>query len=181
MTMRWKARWQALERVPAVRTALFVLGCLLLVATPIVGLLPGPGGIVLFGAGAALVLKYSAWAKRRYVRFKRRHPIKASWADWSLRRRSVKRREERARRQRARETVQAAEARELHRLERPDGAAKLVVVRQELDAIGWFIERRFEPDGVQIREGYWAAIRFSGPYPDFESARADGLQALERA
>ena len=26
--------------------------------------LPGPGGIIVFGAGATLVLKYSEWAKR---------------------------------------------------------------------------------------------------------------------
>ena len=42
--------------------------------------------LLAFGAGAALVLKYSGWAKRRYARFKRRHPMKDAWADWSLRR-----------------------------------------------------------------------------------------------
>lgn len=179
--MQWKAKWRTLERVPAARTSLFVLGCLLILASPVIGVLPGPGGIVVFGAGAALVLRYSAWAKRRYVRFKRRHPVKAAWADWSLRRCSARRRDERDRRRRAREAAEAARARELHRLERPDGAAKLVVVRQEMNAVGWFIERRFEPDGIVIREGYWAAVCFSGPYSDFESARRGGMQALERA
>ena len=39
-------------------------------------------------------LKYSEWAKRKYVEFKRRHPNKGRWADWGLRRKSAKRREE---------------------------------------------------------------------------------------
>lgn len=178
--MQLKERWQAMERVPAVRTTLFVLGCLLLAATPLVGLLPGPGGIVLFGAGAALVLKYSSWAKRRYVRFKRRHPMKAAWADWSLRRGSARRRQERERRRRARELAETARARELQCVERPDGAAKLVLLRHEVDAIGWRIERRFDPDGALVRESYWAAISFSGPFADLETARRDGLRELER-
>jgi hypothetical protein len=179
--MALKDRWQAMERVPAVRTALFVVGCLLLLATPLVGVLPGPGGIVLFGAGAALVLKYSEWAKRHYVRFKRRHPNKGAWADWGLRRRSAQRRDQRERRRLAREAAEAARRRELQCLERPDGDAKLVLLRHEVDAVAWRIERRFAGDGVLVSESYWAAISFSGPYPDFESARSEGLRALDRA
>lgn len=72
---------------------LFALGVLLILLAPAVGVLPGPGGIVFFGFGLGLVLKYSAWAKRRYVRFKRAHPNKGRWADWGLRRRSARRRE----------------------------------------------------------------------------------------
>ena len=87
-------RWQALGQVKAVRTALFVLGCLLILSAPVLGVLPGPGGIIVFGAGLALVLKYSEWAKRQYVRFKRRHPNKGRWTDWSMRRQSARRREE---------------------------------------------------------------------------------------
>ena len=59
------------------------------------GILPGPGGIIVFAAGLALTLKYSEWAKRQYVRFKRKHPKKGEWADWGLRRQSSKRRRER--------------------------------------------------------------------------------------
>lgn len=92
--MNIRERWLALGRIPAVRTGLFVLGWVLLLLTPIVGALPGPGGVIVFGAGATLVLKYSDWAKRKYVEFKRRHPNKGRWADWSLRRRSARRREE---------------------------------------------------------------------------------------
>ena len=78
---------------PAVRTALVVLGFLLIALTPIVGPIPGPGGIVVFGAGLTLVLRYSDWAKKQYVKFKRRHPKKGEWADWGLRRQSQRRRE----------------------------------------------------------------------------------------
>ena len=91
--MNLKAKWAAAEKVPVVRQALFILGCLLLAITPLVGIIPGPGGVVTFGLGLGLVLKYSDWAKRQYVKFKRRHPGKGRWADWGLRRRSAKRRE----------------------------------------------------------------------------------------
>lgn len=91
--MGLRKTWFALGRVPAVRTGLFVLGIVLVLASPLVGVLPGPGGIIVFAFGFGLVLKYSEWAKRRYVRFKRRHPNKGRWADWGLRRRSAIRRE----------------------------------------------------------------------------------------
>ena len=91
--MDLRTRWIALGRMPAVRTGLFVLGCLLMLCSPLFGVLPGPGGVFVFAAGLALVLKYSEWAKRRYVRFKRDHPRKGAWADWGLRRPSARRRE----------------------------------------------------------------------------------------
>lgn len=80
--------------IPLVRHCLVGLGVLLIAVTPLVGPIPGPGGIIVFGAGLSLVLKYTGWAKRLYVRFKRRHPNKGRWADWSLRRASARRREE---------------------------------------------------------------------------------------
>ena len=172
-------RWRALGQVPAVRTGLFLLGCLLLAITPFIGVLPGPGGIITFGAGAALVLKYSDWAKRQYVRFKRRHPMKGAWADWGLRRRSHKRREELRKRIEARHAAEAARKRELARLEREDGEAKLVLVRHEV-GIGYFIERRFTPAGPYEHESYWAAVGFSRLFPDFEAAREAGLEEMER-
>lgn len=91
--MNLRDKWLALGRIPAVRTGLFVLGCLLLILSPLVGAVPGPGGVIVFAAGLGLVLKYSGWAKRKYVAFKRRHPNKGRWADWGLRRRSARRRE----------------------------------------------------------------------------------------
>jgi hypothetical protein len=87
-----RQRWLALGRIPAVRTGLFLLGWVLMACAPLVGIIPGPGGVIVFAAGAGLVLKYSAWAKRKYVHFKRRHPGKGAWADWGMRRRSAGRR-----------------------------------------------------------------------------------------
>jgi hypothetical protein len=85
---------RAWTEIPLVRQCLVAVGFLLIALTPIVGPIPGPGGVIVFGAGAGLVLKYSGWAKRLYVRFKRKHPNKGRWADWSLRRASARRREE---------------------------------------------------------------------------------------
>ena len=85
------------QKISVVRTCLFVLGLLLMLVSPVVGVLPGPGGVVVFAAGLALALKYSSWAKRQYVQFKKKHPNKGSWADWGLRRRSARRREARRR------------------------------------------------------------------------------------
>ena len=80
--------------IPVVRQGLVVLGFVLIALTPLVGPIPGPGGIIVFGAGLSLILKYTGWAKRLYVRLKRKHPKKGRWADWSLRRASARRREE---------------------------------------------------------------------------------------
>jgi len=85
---------KAWTNIPLVRQCLVVLGFLLIAITPLVGPIPGPGGIIVFGAGLSLVLKYTGWAKRLYVRLKRKYPNKGRWADWSLRRASARRREE---------------------------------------------------------------------------------------
>lgn len=77
------------------RTALFTLGVFLIILAPIIGPLPGPGFIILFPAGLALCLQNSKWAKRRYARFKRRHPRYADWTDRVMRRNSAARRRER--------------------------------------------------------------------------------------
>ncbi|MGQ0660697.1 hypothetical protein [Sphingosinicella sp.] len=84
---------------PLVRQLLVGIGFVLIALTPVVGPIPGPGGIIVFGAGLSLVLKYTGWAKRLYVRFKRAHPNKGRWTDWSLRRLSARRRHERAQRE----------------------------------------------------------------------------------
>ena len=88
-----KEQWRTFIDHPAVEWTIFVVGLLLLfVVAPLVGALPGPGGVVVAGIGLAMVLKTSMWAKRRYVRFKRSRPKAGGWADWALRRRSAKRR-----------------------------------------------------------------------------------------
>ncbi len=89
----WKReQWRAFFDLPWVEWSLFALGVLLMIAAIPVGALPGPGGIFVFAAGLALVLKTSMWAKRHYVRFKRWKPKAGGWLDWGLRRRSARRR-----------------------------------------------------------------------------------------
>ena len=74
----------------------------------IVGAIPGPGGVFVFAAGLALVLQNSEWAKRQYVKFKKKHPNKGRWADWGMRRLSARRREERLKRAEAEEAASNA-------------------------------------------------------------------------
>ncbi|MGI8931561.1 MAG: hypothetical protein ACR2FK_04160 [Sphingomicrobium sp.] len=76
-----------------VEWSIFVVGVILMILSPIAGIIPGPGGIFVFAIGLAMVLKTSMWAKRHYVRFKYWQPKAGRWADWGLRRRSAKRRE----------------------------------------------------------------------------------------
>ncbi len=77
-----------------VRQCLFLFGCAMILVSPLVGIIPGPGGVIVFAFGLGLVLKYSEWAKRKYVAFKRHHPNKGRWTDWGMRRSSAARREE---------------------------------------------------------------------------------------
>ena len=78
---------------PAVEWTIFGVGVVLILLSPLAGAIPGPGGIFVFAIGLAMVLKTSMWAKRRYVRFKRKQPKIGRWADWGMRRRSAQRRE----------------------------------------------------------------------------------------
>jgi hypothetical protein len=72
---------------------MFGIGIVLLVLAPLVGAIPGPGGVVVAGIGLALILKTSMWAKRHYVKVKRWQPKAGRWMDWALRRPSAQRRE----------------------------------------------------------------------------------------
>ncbi|HEU0310165.1 MAG TPA: hypothetical protein VFR36_02945 [Sphingomicrobium sp.] len=90
----WKReQWRAFIDLPWVEWSLFALGVTLMLLAPVLGVLPGPGGIFVFAIGLALVLKTSMWAKRRYVHFKRWQPKAGRWTDWGLQRRSYRRRE----------------------------------------------------------------------------------------
>ena len=91
--MMTREQWRDFVRTRPVRTALFMTGLLLIILAPLVGVIPGPGGVFVFAAGLTLALKNSDWAKRQYVRFKRWQPKAGGWADWGLRRRSARRRE----------------------------------------------------------------------------------------
>jgi len=96
-----RRQWRTFIDHPVVEWAIFGLGVLLLLLSPAVGALPGPGGIIVAGIGLAMVLKTSTWARRRYVRFKRWQPKAGGWADWALRRPSARRRREIEKRQKA--------------------------------------------------------------------------------
>jgi len=98
--MGWREAWRKLLDNPIVEWSIFAIGVILLIISPLVGVIPGPGGIVVAGIGLALVLKTSMWAKRHYVRFKRWRPklfgrrfTPGRWTDLALRRRSALRRE----------------------------------------------------------------------------------------
>ena len=88
-----RKQWRRFIDHPVVEWAIFGLGAILLIASPIIGAIPGPGGIVVAGIGLAMMLKTSMWARRHYVRFKRWQPKAGRWTDWALRRPSAKRRE----------------------------------------------------------------------------------------
>ena len=79
-------------RSPPMRLVQVVAGVLLLTLGPIIGgpLIPGPFGVISAAAGLALVLRNSAWARRRYVMFKRRHPKWGHWTEVALRRRPLR-------------------------------------------------------------------------------------------
>lgn len=85
------SRHPARPRSETWRLCLLALGVVLLLAAPAVGILPGPGGIVVFAVGLALVLRNSQWAKRRYVLLKRRWPKLGHLADRGLMRRRRRR------------------------------------------------------------------------------------------
>ena len=89
-------RWRDLGRTKTQRMVLLVIGILLVAISPLVGVIPGPGGILVFAAGFGMMLKSSRWVKKRYARFKRYHPKKGDWADFGLQRVSYKRRSARA-------------------------------------------------------------------------------------
>ena len=88
-----RRQWRRFIDSPIVEWSIFGVGVLLLLISPLVGALPGPGGIIVAGIGLAMVLKTSMWARRHYVRFKRWQPKAGRWTDWALRRPSAKRRE----------------------------------------------------------------------------------------
>lgn len=99
--MAKRSLYQRMRSNAQVRTALFCLGMLLMIVAVIIGPLPGPGFLIVFPIGLMLCLQNSAWAKRRYVLFKRRHPRYGDRADRIMRRVSAARRRARERIERA--------------------------------------------------------------------------------
>ena len=81
-----------MKRHPVSRWAQIVAGGVLVVASPIIGALPGPGGIFVFAGGMVLLLRNSPWVRRRWAKVKRRSPKLGEIADLTMRRTSAKRR-----------------------------------------------------------------------------------------
>jgi hypothetical protein len=71
------------------RLLMLTLGWLLVLASPLLGPLPGPGPLLILPVGLAIILKHSLWAKKRYARAARRYPDYANWANWAMHRSKV--------------------------------------------------------------------------------------------
>lgn len=68
------------------RLCWLALGWLLVALAPVVGVLPGPGGVFVFAGGMVLLLRNSCWIKRRYAGLTRRYPKLGRLSDRALRR-----------------------------------------------------------------------------------------------
>ena len=104
-----RAQWKRLLTHPIVDWTIFILGVILILLSPVVGALPGPGGVFVLALGLAMVLRTSRWARRRYVAFKRWQPKAGRWTDWGMRRKSALRRQRLAREQKAGEESTSAD------------------------------------------------------------------------
>ena len=93
----WLRMTRARRKSPLIRAMLVGLGALLILVTPLVGIIPGPGGIFVFAAGLVLILQNANWARKRFAKLKRRYPRFGHYSDMALRRRSFRRRQQRAR------------------------------------------------------------------------------------
>ena len=71
-----------------------IVGALLagFLISPLVGAIPGPGGVFVFAAGLVLLLRNSRNARRQFAQAKRRWPRLGRWIDRGLRRESARRR-----------------------------------------------------------------------------------------
>ena len=87
--MKRPAFLEVLIRSEPFRVFQLILGVFLMLVAPIIGIpTPGPLGIFIFAFGLALVLRHSAWARRRYVRYTRRYPQVQKAVNFGLRRKS---------------------------------------------------------------------------------------------
>ena len=81
-----------MRRLLLSRPVQLVAAVLLILVSPLVGAVPGPGGMFVFAAGLVLLLRNSRAARRQFARLKRRWPRLGSLADRGLRRASAQRR-----------------------------------------------------------------------------------------
>jgi hypothetical protein len=88
-----KIDWRHLTEYRAVRSALVVLGFILIGLAPLLGPLPGPGGIFVFARGAFAGAEVQRLGEAPVREVEAAPPQEGEWADWGLRRASAKRRQ----------------------------------------------------------------------------------------
>jgi hypothetical protein len=81
-----------LSETRAFQWTMIVIGWAFIVSAPLISWLPGPGGLLFFVIGFALILKNSHWAKRKYAKHSKRHPEYGEWLNWALRRKRFRKR-----------------------------------------------------------------------------------------
>ena len=133
-----RSQWKRWLTHPVVDWTIFILGVILILLSPVVGALPGPGGIFVLALGLAMVLRTSHWARRRYVEFKKWQPKAGRWTDWGMRRKSALRRERLAKEQKAAKDGAASEAPLPDTVSAPapsrDGSKTAAELAKEMDA-----------------------------------------------
>jgi len=79
---------KSLIRSAPVRVAQMAIGIALMFVAPFLALVPSPFpfALIVFGVGLALLLRNSGWARKRYVRWARRHPRAGRFTDFGLQR-----------------------------------------------------------------------------------------------
>lgn len=80
------AGWTTFRDSKAWRWLMLMLGWVLVLGSPLLGPLPGPGPLIILPVGLAIILKHSRWAKKRYAVLARNNPEYGRWADWAMRR-----------------------------------------------------------------------------------------------
>ena len=83
---------RSVQRHPVRRQVELIGGILLVIVTPAVAILPGPGGTLVFAGGMVLILRNSRLARRRWARIKRGYPRIGGFVDRMMRRGSALRR-----------------------------------------------------------------------------------------
>lgn len=88
--------------LPVKKIVILSTGWILVIIGPVVGILPGPGGIAVTGVGALLIMGQSRIARRMFVRTQRRYPETIGPVRRFIRRRNQRRTLKRLQKQRAR-------------------------------------------------------------------------------
>jgi hypothetical protein len=92
MTGKDRRKPKKLSEMRAFQWTMISIGWIFVVLAPIVSPLPGPMGLAFFIFGAALILKNSLWAKRKYAKHSKRHPEYGEWLNWAMRRKRFRKR-----------------------------------------------------------------------------------------